>query len=371
MAEASIAKPVRPLSKIEKAAVLFLCMDEKSTGELFQQMKDDEIRKIGSALLRLGKVPESQISSVIEEFTNGVVKQKSSLAADGPKSNEIEIDGAKAAEKMFTKALPRGRGKSILQSIWDTPAVSAEKQDFAELINEYSADTLYDLIKEEHPQVIAVLLYYAKKGIAKAVLDKFSDETKIDLIERVARLQRISGQFLDEIGGFVARKMADKQQKERSGEVVEEVQEEEAKGSMEVEGTSGALKLLKSLPWEDAMDMIKKLSEHDPELAQILEKQMLTVEDLERADDAGIRELLRNVSNDDLKVALKNTQDSVKNKFFNNMSERAGLILREDMDVLPPLKVEDIEAAQDKIVAAVKQLMQEDKLHFSVLADDE
>ena len=113
------------------------------------------------------------------------------------------------------------------------------------------------------------------------------------------------------------------------------------------------------------MQMIEEIEKADPEMGSKLAKKMFTMEDLERADDGGIRELLRGIRNEDLKAAIKDSADSLKQKFFKNMSERAAMIFKEDMDVMAPLKVEEIEIAQDNILKVAKEMIKEDKIKLT------
>lgn len=357
---------------MEKAAILFLCMDEQTTGQLFQQMNDDEIKRVGSALLRLEKIPAIHIQNVIDEFTKGVLQDQ---AAPTPQAaiaaEDIQLNGRHVAEKLLSKSLPRNRGREILQSIWSPQTEdTSDRRDFGDLINEYSGEDLYKLLKEEHPQIIAVALYFAKRSVAKDVLGRVTPEMRIDLMTRMAKLQKLSETMLEQLSLFVQSKMRERQQRKASGQTAE-VEEEVKQEILDVQGFDETLMLLKSMPWDEAVAMVEQIRSADAELGALLEKRMLTIEDLERANDRGMREMIGKLSADDMKIALKNAPEEVQNKFFNNMSERARMILKEDMDVMPPVKVEEVEAAQEKIMAAAKELMQQQKLQFEAISDDE
>lgn len=356
----------KPLTKTEKAAVMMLCMDEKTTSDLFNHLNDEEIRKMGGALLRLNQIPNTQIQEVVEEFNKQFIKSSGSSDTAAPGSNDISIDGKHVLEKLLSKTLPKNRGQTILSTIRNLGAPSkADLKDFGKLVNQYSADLLYNLLKEEHPQLIAIMLSYAKRTVAKEVLEKFPEDRQTDLLSRMAKLNKISGQVIQELGTFVASQAQEK------SVAVDDKKEDEEGGEQVLEGIEHALKLLKSIPRSKANKIIAEIEKTDKELADLLAKKLFTIEDLERADDPGIRELLRNIKTEDMKASLKNAADGLKNKFFKNMSERAASILREDMEVMPPVKVEEIETAQNNILAAAKKLLEEEKLKLAEIVDDE
>ncbi|GEM_PF-2574002 len=366
----------KALTKSEKAAVLLLCMDEKSTGELFAQMEDDEIRKIGTALLRLNQIPAVQIQEVIDEFAKSVVGIKVSemTAAAAPVSNDIALDGPSVAERLLGRSLSRGRSRQIMTSL-SSPSKPQAAADgtLEDILLPLSSDEIFKIAGAEHPQVLALVLSLVKRKTAKAVLAQLEDAMQVDVIGRIARLAKVPMRVTQEIGAYIRDRVNERAALAASGVVVDEVVEEAAVvvEETEIDGFENTLRLLKSMPRERANQMIEAIGKFDAETCAQLNKRMFTIEDLERSDDPGIRELLRGISNDELKIALKDAPDTVKEIFFKNMSERASLILREDMGVLPPQKVEDIERAQDSIVAVAKKLIGEDKMHLAAVAEDD
>jgi flagellar motor switch protein FliG len=214
--------------------------------------------------------------------------------------------------------------------------------------------------------VIAITLANCKKKTAKEFLGKFAPEAQPDLITRMASLKTLSGRVMSDLKNYIIQKIS--AAKAQGGEATTTVKK---KTEISIDGMMDAVKLLKSLTRDQSMKLVEEVEKLDAEVGNIISKQMFTIEDLERANAAGIRELLRGVSNEDLKVALKNTPDTVKEKFFTNMSQRAALILKEDMEVMPPLKVEEIEAAQQNILKVAKDLMKEEKLVLEQAAEGE
>lgn len=351
------------LSNTEKAALLLLCMDEKSTGKLFGQLQDDEIQKIGSALMHLKDVPADKIKTTLAEFFDGMSRPGEESPVSGLTSGGIlHLDGKKILNKLFGKSLPRQRGENILGVLKEpgATAIPAGGPNLAELFRDLNAEFLMDILGEEHPQIIALSLTQIKRNIAKELLDKFSEEMQVELLDRMARLEQLSGEALKDVYVVLSEKISAKK-KASAGE------DKSAKASISIGGVGLTVQVLKGIGREKSEKMLLELEKVDPEMATIISKQMFTIEDLDRSDDGGIRELLRGVTNDDLKVGMKNAPETLLERILKNMSERAALILKEDMEMLPPQKVEDIEAAQDKILKVAKELIKEGKM---TLADN-
>ncbi len=359
---------LKPLNKFEKAAVLMLCMDEKSTADLFSHLQDDEIRQIGGAMLKLQKIPAVQIQAIMDEFVQGVTN-KEGIKRKQYSLEDVKMDGKRVIERLISRSLPQKRSQAILHTIGQTIlASSSEERDLKKFLKPFTEESLYDLLKEEHPQLVALALVNAKKSVARAVLDKFSEEVQVDICGRMARMDKVSEQIVDDLRTFMTQKLAKQQAAAGPGA---KASGPAAYGTVTLEGLSDTLRLLKSLPRDRSMKIVEEIEKMDPEIGAQIVKQMFTIEDLERADDNGIRELLRGITTEDLKVALKNVATHIQDKFFRNMSERAAMILKEDMEVLPPLKVEEIEAAQQNILKVAKDLMKEEKLKLTEATEED
>ncbi|MBI4239291.1 MAG: hypothetical protein HY696_12860 [Deltaproteobacteria bacterium] len=368
--ETTATTPARPLTKMEKVAVLLLSMDEQTSGQIVNALRDDEIRKVGSALLRLKEIPAAQIQAVVSEFSKEVVTRR----AEGQRVPEqIAVDGERLTERFLSRTLSRGRSQQILQTL-KNPVLGGEQVDLRQLVNAQTPEVLFEIVANEHPQVIALVLSCAKRATAKAVLTKCPEEQRTELITRMAALERVQDHVARDVGGYFQMRLRERAAAAaQAGEDGAPAVAAQAGAGQELtlEGLGSTVKLLKSLPVEERDKIVEALTTANPELGARIAKLMFTMEDLERSDDFGVRELLRNVTNDDLKAALKNQSETLKERFFKNMSERAALIMREDMEVMPPLKVEDIEAAQERILDAAKKLIKEEKLKLTPVPDED
>ncbi|EKD41664.1 MAG: hypothetical protein ACD_73C00593G0002 [uncultured bacterium] len=351
---ADIQQAGRQLSKSEKAAIIFLYMDEQLTSDVFGQMQDEEIKKVANAMLHMNKIPADQVQAVLEEFLNGYNNK-----SDKKVNSDVAIDGNEIVESMLSKNLSRNRSQSIMQALKGgdkKEALTTSEVDFKKMIETQEAENLFEALKEEHPQIVAITLSNCKKKTARDLLEMFPEDAQPELLVRMASLTKVPGQMMTDLKNFLSKKLNDLKKEAASPTAVKK------KIDFEIEGMSDTVRLLKSLKKDKSMKMVEDIEKIDAEIGGLISKQMFTIEDLGRANDVGIRELLRAISNEDLKVSLKNAPDAVKDKFFGNMSQRAAMILREDIEVLPALKVEEIEVAEENILKAAKELMKQEKL---------
>lgn len=364
-----MAKKGLELSRDEKAAVIFLCMDEEASAQMFSQMKDDEIKRVGSALLKLKRIPAAQMEETIAEFVDGMLGNVKLEKPSEEKFEDVKIDGKIAAKNLIERSIDIDRGEAILSTLGQAmPASEEELGNFGVLVQQYPSNDLYKIFKDEHPQVIAIVLLYAKRNVIREILDKFEENIIVEIVSRMASVEKISKKVIDELTAVLMQDMEEKAKagKGTIGATVEEEEEEE-----EIEGFGNTIKVLKTFKESYATEIIEKIEGLDDQLGKNLYKNMFTMEDFLRAEDAGMRELLRGITNDDLKYALKDASEALQDKFFGNMSERAAKIIREDMEVLPALKVEEIETASENIISVAKQLIKDEKLILAEIEDDE
>lgn len=359
----------RPFTKAEKAAVLLLCMDEATTAKICGDLRDEEIRKIGAALLKLNEIPAAQVQEVMNEFTKEMTNGRMTAASfDG--DEVIPIEGKRIVENFLGKAAGSQRGGQIFAAL-QAPMMAAggRRVTLDKFVAQLDEKMLFALVEREHPQVIALTVSMAKRPVAKAVLERLAGDVQIDVVRRMGKLEKVGDQQATALTLYLTERLTERMQQDKSAGGAAGGGDDETE-DLEIQGLVGTVRLLKGLGPEKSDAVLAELEKSDAELANKIRKLMFTVEDLERSDDAGIRELMRVISNDDLKVVLKNAGDVLKAKFFKNMSERASMILREDMEVMAPLKVEEIEAAQDRILEGAKGLIKEDKLKLAVAEDE-
>lgn len=341
------------LTKPQKAALVLMAMDQKTSSTLFEKMEDDEVNAIGQAMLDLEHIPQEQLATVMQEFLKNYQGQYEKLHG-----GDLFIEGEKAAQSFLSRTLGNSRSQKILTGLKDPRSLAPKAEaNFTELLSGAQPDKVFELIQKEHPQVIALVLNSAPQKSAKEILALFDEKLQVDLIKRMASLDKVSARTLKDLQGYLGEKLVEELGQDQGGG-------DDLGGETEIEGLEDTVRVLKTLPKTQALTILEQIEEQDPDLGEAISKLMLTLEDLIHAQDQGMRELLRGITNDDLKVALKDSPKAIQDKFFGNMSERAAMILREDMEVMDALKIEEIEKAQSNILKVAKELMKQNKLNI-------
>ena len=347
MAEAQLKEPPTGLAKIslskaQKAALIFLFLEEKGAASLFQQMSDDEIKTIGSTLLQMDEIPIEEMSMVIGEFYE-------SLGSPVPN----QFSGKRIFEKLVEKTLPVER-RGRIHSVDDIKGGKGSKHNPLEgLFAPLEATQIHDLIKTESAQTMAVILTLIRPASSKEVLNLFGATEQIDVLYRMSLLSNVSEDVLKILSQHYKAKI-----QVPEGGVLEKKVE---KKSMDVPGSDLVLKYLRTQDSAKAEEILSNIEKSNPEVANAIRKKMFTLEDLLRTDNNGIRALLKGVETSNLSLALKNAPPSVQNLIFQNMSTRAASMLKEDMEVITP-KPEDMEAAIEKILTEAKRLVKDGEM---------
>jgi flagellar motor switch protein FliG len=329
------------LSKAQKAALIFLFLEEKGAASLFDHMSDDEIKIIGSTLLKMDEIPVEEMSLVLGEFYE-------SLGSPIPN----EFSGKRLFEKLVEKSLPEERRGRIF-SVDDIKGGRGSIHNPLEsMFVVLTPEQVYNLIKTEHSQTIAVILTLIKPNLSKDVLNMFGGEQQTDILYRMSLLSSVSEDVILILEANFKPKISS------FGEVRDKQSES---SGIDVPGVDIVLKFLRTQDWAKTEEIIDSIEKANPEVAKVLRKRIFTLEDLLRTDNSGIRALLKNIETGDLSLALKSAVPSVQNLFFQNMSTRAAAILKEDMEVATQ-KPEDVEAATEKILNEAKRLIKDGEI---------
>lgn len=353
MAEAAVqttALTKSSLSKAQKAALIFLFLEERGAASLFQHMSDEEIKMIGSTLLQMDQIPIEEMSLVLKDFYEIMGKPAN------------DYSGKRLFKKLVEKTIPDERRGNIFM-VDDIKGGKGSKHNPLEaLFDGISPEKSYSMIREEHPQTIAVILTLIKPALSKAVVSLFPAEEQTDVLYRLSLLSLVSEDVLRMLGKVYTAKMEALKQ---SGGAVEEKKSE----GVEVPGIDIVLKFLRAQDWKRAEEIVAEIAKSNADVAKAIGKKLFTMEDLLRTDNNGMRALLKNVQSSDLSYALKQVSPQIQNMFFQNMSTRAVTLLKDDMEVLQA-KPEEIEAATDRILAEAKKLVQAGEMVLQTLKDD-
>jgi flagellar motor switch protein FliG len=296
------------LSGSLKAAILIRSMGERSAAGIISRLTADERELVNRHLGQIGTPSPELIDQVAQEFT---------LMAQRSKSGGLALPA------------PSARGDSDGKGVEGLDALKS-----------LASDDIYELIKDEHPQTMAIVMIHLKTAVASDVISKMPDEIKTDVALRIAGMEKVIGSMVDEVN-----------------EVFKEILKNKKTSVASIGG--GVDRLAEILNQADEISselILNEIEEANAELAAQIKQKMFVFEDLVLVDDRGFQKLLRRVETKELSVALKAASEEVKQKVFKNMSERASEMLREEMETLGPVRMKEVSDAQQAITAIIQEM---------------
>jgi flagellar motor switch protein FliG len=311
---------------IRKAAILTVLLGDEASAGVFRYLQEDEVQEISREISRLGKIDPEVADLVLDEFHRMTTAQ--TLVARG---------GAEFAKRLLVKAFGGDASKKLLDrlniSLQSTLVGfdSLQKADPAQLSK---------FIASEQPQTIALVLAHLNSSQAAALLSSLPAPLRADIVMRMASLEQISPEIISKITTILEQKLRSLGDFNR-----------ESYG-----GIRAVAELINRMETKSAASILEKIENENPALALSIRNLMFVFDDVMLIDDQGMREIIQRIDKKTLTVALKGCSEELKIQFFRNMSSRAVEMLREDMDVLGPVKVRDVEAAQQQIVAVIRKL---------------
>lgn len=321
------------LAGVDKAAVLLLSLGPEAATAVMKHLGEAEVRQLSQALARVRTVEPEQLERVHEEFGERL------------RSSGLAIDGREFARAVVTKALDggaAGRRGSILADL----DLSAGGGSLCDALDGVPATGLARLLSSEHPQIAALVLANLPASQAGAVLAGLPETMQGDLVERLARLESVPANLVAEVGAVL---------------------HQEAQALLRPTGTAcggpkAVAELMNSADKTVEARVFEEIEARDPELVATIRNLMFTFEDCIKLDNRSLQTLLKEVAREDLLLALKTASPDLSAKIFSNVSSRAAEILREDMASSGPVKLKDVEAAQLKIIAVLRELEAEGKI---------
>jgi flagellar motor switch protein FliG len=327
-------------SGLENAAILLMTVGEEEAAEVFKYLTPKEVQKLGETMARMRTVPREKIDDVVKRF-HDTKEGQYSLVRDTDAFISQVLKRALGEDKadMLLDRILQGRDVSGIESLkWMDPGAIAE------------------LLKNEHPQIIASILVHLERDHSSEVLKSLSDRVRNDVLLRIATLDGIQPQALQELNEVLSKVLA-------GGEKLKKAT---------LGGTKTAAEILNFLGTAVETVAIESIREHDADLAQKILDQMFTFENLNDLDDRAVQTLLREVQSDALVVALKGADQALREKIFKNMSARAAESLREDLESKGPVRLSEVEAEQREILKIVRRLADEGQVQLgSGGGDDE
>jgi len=313
------------LSGPDKVALLLLSLGEHQAAELLKRLDDLEVQILGQKISRLEVVPTKQIAGILEEF---------SKMMETPEA--IVVRGDQFFKNTISRAMDSRRQETLLEKL-DLET----NPDFFQKIKKLDSRTVASFLRDEHPQTVALVLAHLERNQAGAVLAQFPEDLQMEVVRRIASLDQVSPAIIEEIDAALREQIA----------LVEEV------GGRLVGGPQSVAEILNQMERTQEASILTRLDDEDlADLAEEIRRFLFTFEDLQGVDDRGMMALLKEINTQDLALALKAASAEIKARFFKNMSSRASEMLQEELEIMGPAKLRDVEAAQQRIIQVAKRL---------------
>ena len=324
---------------LEQAAILLMTVGEEHAAEVMKFLSPKEVHKIGQTMAQLKTVPKDKVDAVLTSFQR-TKDEQFSLVGD----TDAFIAG------VLRRALGDDKASMLLDRILQGRDVSG-----IESLKWMDASSVAELLRNEHPQIIASILVHLERDHAAEILKSFTERLRNDVLLRVSTLDGIQPQALQELNEVLSKVLAGTEKLKKAS----------------LGGTKAAAELLNFLGSTLETSAVDSIREFDADLAQKITDQMFTFEDLRNVDDRAIQTLLREVQSESLIIALKGADTTLREKVFKNMSNRAAEMLREDLESKGPVRVSEVEAEQREILKIVRRLADEGQVQLGGKGGDD
>ena len=312
------------LSGVQKAAILLITLGPERSAELFKHLKEEEIEELTLEIANTRSVAPEVKESVLDEFYQVCLAQQ--YIAEG---------GINYAKQLLDKAFGNEKAQEVITKL----TASLQVRPF-EFVRKTDPSQLLNFIQDEHPQTIAMILSYLTSGQSAMVLGALPPEKQADVAKRIAMMDRTSPDVIKEVERVLERRLASLVNQDYTV----------------VGGVDAIVNILNTVDRATEKHIMESLEIDEPELADEIRKKMFVFEDILLLDDRAIQRVLRDVDNNDLAVALKGSNEEVQGAIFKNLSKRLASMIKEDMDFMGPVRMKDVEEAQQKIVGVIRRL---------------
>ena len=312
------------ITGVQKAAILLIALGPDKSSNVFKHLKEDEIEQLTLEIANTRSVSPAMKDAVLDEFYEVCLAQQ--YIAEG---------GIGYAKDLLEKALGSERAKDVIGKL----TASLQVRPF-EFVRKTDASQLLNFIQDEHPQTIALILSYLSSNQASAIISALAPDKQTDVAKRIAQMYRTSPDVIKEVEKVLEQKLASLVNQDYTI----------------VGGVDSIVDILNTVDRGTEKHIMESLEIEDPELADEIRKKMFVFEDILSLDDRSIQRVLREVDNNELAVALKGSNEEVQNLIFSNLSKRLATMIREDMDFMGPVRMKDVEEAQQKIVNIIRKL---------------
>ena len=312
------------LTGLQKSAILLIALGPEKSASIFKHLKEEEIEELTLEIANTRSISPQLKEEVIDEFYQVCLAQQ--YIAEG---------GIGYAKELLEKALGNEKAVDVIGRL----TASLQVKPF-EFVRKTEASQLLNFIQDEHPQTIALILSYLSPSQASAIISALPQDRQADVAKRVALMDRTSPDVIKEVEKILESKLASLVNQDYTI----------------IGGVDQVVEILNAVDRGTEKHIMETLEIEDPELADEIRKKMFVFEDILLLDDRAIQRVLRDVDNNDLALALKGSNEQVQNAIFNNLSKRLATMIREDMEFMGPVRMKDVEEAQQKIVNIIRKL---------------
>ena len=309
---------------LQKAAILLIALGPEKAATIFKHLKEDEIEELTLEIANTRSISPQEKEDIMMEFYQICLAQQ--YIAEG---------GIGYAKELLEKALGAEKAQGVITKL----TASLQVRPF-EFVRKTDPSQLLNFIQDEHPQTIAMILSYLAPGQSALVLGALPPEKQADVAKRIAMMDRTSPDVIKEVERVLERKLASLVNQDYTI----------------VGGVDAIVSILGNVDRGTEKHIMESLEIEEPELADEIRKKMFVFEDILLLDDRAIQRVLREVDNADLELALKSTTEEVENAIFKNLSKRLAAMIKEDMEFMGPVRMKDVEEAQQKIVGIIRRL---------------
>jgi len=324
----------------EKAAVLLMTLGEADAAEVLKHMTPKEVQKIGEAMAAMANVPKESVSDVLGDFCDTVDEQ-----------TELGIGNDEYLTNILNSALGEDKAKNIIDRI-----LLGSHSKGLDALKWMEPRAVADIIRLEHPQIIAIVLSYLEQDQAADVLAALPENMRVDIVMRIATLDGIQPSAIHELDEMLEKQFSGNSDNIRTSAVG---------------GIKTAANIMNFMDSSLESEIIEKVKEMDDEIGTGIQDHMFVFENLIEVDDRGIQALLREVSAETLIVALKGADEGVKEKIFKNMSRRAGEMLKDDLESRGPVKLSEVEGGQKEILTVARRMAETGEISLGGKGGDE
>lgn len=328
-----MAEKIKELDGLKKSAILLVLLGPERASKILKKLDEEEVEQLTLEIANLDKIDEKTKTAVLDEFRE-YVKAK----------DYINTGGVEYARNLLEKTF--GPEKAI--DIIDRLVSNLQVKPF-EFLRKVDVSQMVNVLQNEHPQTVALILCYLSPQAASQIISELPESLQLDVIKRISTMDSANPDIVKEIESRLKDRL--------SAFTVQTFSQ--------VGGIDVTAEIMNNIDRAISNNIFEKLSERDPKLSDEIRRRMFVFEDIVKLDDRSIQRILREVDSKDLTMALKGSSEEVKNVIFKNMSKRASQIIKEELDFMGPVRVRDVDEAQQRIINVIRKLEESGEIIIS------